>query len=235
MRFGFFIKTFAHPGPLFSLEGDFAMKKNVTRSVKEALKVLSQGNARFLNRLGAANDKGCDVSEANPLKLVSGDQTPFCAILSCSDSRVPPELIFDQGIGDLFVIRTAGNYASPSALASIEYAVMKLKTPLIIVLGHSGCGAVQATLDRELTGLELPTESLNALACALAPSVREAIKNNQAEVKKADLVNDAARRHVQRTIHNLLESPALQEAHTKNEAGITGAFYNLHTGEVEFS
>jgi len=206
------------------------MKTHRTGSAKEALKSLSQGNALFLKRLGPANDQ----VKARPLELVSGDQTPTCAILSCSDSRVPLELIFDQGIGDLFVIRTAGNYASTPALASIEYAVMKLKVPLIVVLGHSGCGAVQATLDREVTGLELPSKSLNLLADELVFSVREAIKNNPPEKEKSDLVNAAARLHVQNTIHRLLESPAIQGAQNKNAVEIIGAFYNLHSGEVEF-
>ena len=209
------------------------MQKNVTGSTEESFNLLSQGNTRFLKRLDSTNNN-YDTFNDKPLELVRGDQTPACAILSCSDSRVPPELIFDQGIGDLFVIRTAGNYASTPALASIEYAVMKLKVPLIIVLGHSGCGAVQATLDKELTGVELPTVCLNALADELVSSVREAIKNNSAEVKKVDLVNDAARLHVQNTILNLLESPALQKAQDENEVDIIGAFYKLSTGEVEF-
>lgn len=200
-----------HPRPSFFFK-EVGMKKSASSSAKEALKLLFQGNTRFLKRLDCANDNGYDLFNVKPLKLVSGDQTPICAILSCSDSRVPPELIFDQGIGDLFVIRTAGNYASTPALASIEYAVMKLKVPLIMVLGHSCCGAMQATLDKELTGLDLPSESLNVLADALVSSVREAIKNHQAEVKKGDLVNYAARLHVQHTIHSLLESPALQVA-----------------------
>ncbi len=117
--------------------------------------MLSQGNTRFLKRLDSANN-GYDTFKVKPLELVSGDQTPVCAILSCSDSRVPPELIFNQGIGDLFVIRTAGNYASTPTLANIEYTVIKLKILLITVLGHSGCGTLQATLDKELTGIELP-------------------------------------------------------------------------------
>jgi carbonic anhydrase len=215
------------------LFGEIIMKKTITSCAKEALSLLFQGNGRFLKRLDSAN--GYDPSIARPLKLVTGDQTPFCAILSCSDSRVPPELIFDQGIGDLFVIRTAGNYASTPALASLEYAVLKLKIPLIVVLGHSCCGAMQATLDKESTGLELPSDSLNALADALASSARGAIKSNQSEVTNSDLVDYATRLHVEDTIHNLMNSPALQKAQKKNEVGIIGAFYNLNTGEVEFS
>lgn len=215
------------------------MNKSVDSAATEALSLLFQGNTRFLNRLISPNDSGYDLFNlfnVKPLQLVRGAQTPLCAILSCSDSRVSPELIFDQGIGDLFVIRTAGNHASTPALASIEYAVIKLKVPLIMILGHSCCGAMQATLDKELTGLELPSDSLNVLADELVSSAREAIKkNNHAELKKADLVNYASRLHVQHTIHNLLEeSPALQEAQKKGEFGIIGAFYDLNTGGVEF-
>lgn len=210
------------------------MGKNNTSCAKEALNLLFQGNGRFLKQLDSVPNNIHNPYNISPLKLISGNQTPFCAILCCSDSRVPPETIFDQVIGDLFVIRTAGNHVSTPALASLEYAVMKLKVPLIAVLGHSGCGAMQATLDKELTGIELPSASLNALADALVSSIKGAIISHQTEVTKGDLVNYAARLHVEDTMNSLLESPALQDAQNKDEIGIIGAFYDLSTGEVEF-
>lgn len=207
------------------------MKKNASSSAGQALNFLIQGNNRFLKRLFPVNGNGDGIIK--PLKLISGDQSPFCAILSCSDSRVPPEFIFDQGIGDLFIIRTAGNYASTPAIASIEYAVLKLKVPLVVVMGHNYCGEIQGALDKELAGIEFPSKNLNALANEFGSSIREAVKNNRGKENDI-LVNYAARHHIQRTIHSILESPVLQEAQKKNNVGIIGAFYSLNTGKVDF-
>jgi carbonic anhydrase len=211
------------------------MNNGLASSARDALELLFQGNTRFFKRPDSVNGNGHDFFKVKPAELVSGDQMPFCAILSCSDSHVAPELMFDQIVGDLFFIRTPGNHASMPALASIEYALLELKVPLIIVLGHSCCGAIQATLDRELTGVELPTQNLNLSVDALIPAVRNAVKSNQAEIEKEDLVNDAVRLHVEQTIDSLLESPVIKKVRERNEVGIIGAFYNLNSGDVEFS
>jgi len=208
------------------------MVKKVNSSAGQALNLLFQGNSRFLKRLNSVNDNGNDIIK--PPKLVSEGQSPFCAILCCSDSCMPPEFIFDQGIGDLFVICTIGNYASTPAIASIEYAVLKLKVPLIVVLGHSNCEAIQATLDRELTGIKPLSENLNIVADELSPSVRGAIEKNQTEERKGNLVNYAARLHIQHANHCILKSPVLQEAQWENEIGIIGAYCSLDTGKVDF-
>jgi carbonic anhydrase len=206
------------------------MNDEIGKSEGRSLNLLLEGNTRFLKRLDSANNSNIAVA---PLKLVSGAQSPFCAILSCSDSRVSPEFIFDQGIGDLFVIRVAGNGGSTSAIASIEYAVLQLKVPLIVVLGHSGCGAIHAALDREATGDMWPTESLYTLSKQFRPSVMEA--TNTMQGKKHDHVLDyAVRLNIQNSIQSILHSPALHEAQEKNKVEIVGAFYSLDTGKVDF-
>lgn len=208
------------------------MNKNVTGFADQALELLSQGNDRFLKRLDSTNDNS--GASVKPLKLIRVAQTPICGILCCSDSRVPPEFIFDQGIGDLFVVRTAGYSASTSAIASMEFATLNFNIPLILVLGHSGCGAIKATLAKELEGVELPSTSLEALAHRLGSSVREAIKNNEPEKESGALADYAGRLHVRHTIDRLLESPVLLEAHKKHEVAVAGAYYELDTGKVEF-
>lgn len=208
------------------------MNKNIAGSADQALELLSQGNDRFLKRLDSASENG--GAGVKSLKLISGAQTPICGILCCSDSRVPPEFIFDQGIGDLFIVRTAGYSASTSAIASMEFATLNFKIPLILVMGHSGCGAIKATLAKELEGVELPSTSLETLAHRLGSSVREAIKNNDPEENSGALADYAGRLHVQHTIDRLLESPILKEVHQNNEVGITGAFYSLDSGKVDF-
>ena len=187
--------------------------KNFASSAGHALRLLFEGNARFLKRLDAGN--GSNI--ANTLRPADGDPSPFCIVITCSDSRVPPELIFDQSIGRLFVIRLAGNYASTSTIASIERAVLKFKIPLIVVLGHSCCGAIQAALGKELSS-----------------SIQKTV-NKKPGIENNDLsVNYAAQLNIHNSIQSILESPVLHEAQKKNEVGIIGAFHNQNSGEVEF-
>ena len=124
-------------------------------TASNVLKQLQEGNQRFVENQSMHNQKACD-------DLVAG-QNPSAVILGCADSRVPPELIFDQGLGDLFVIRVAGNVVTPTQLGSIEYAVEHLGTEVVVVLGHSGCGAVKATLDV----IRENTEGLSANLCSI--------------------------------------------------------------------
>ena len=137
-------------------------------AARQALERLQEGNRRFVAGrpgLGAAAD------EARRNELVEG-QAPFAAILGCSDSRVPAEIVFDQGLGDLFVIRVAGNIVAPSLVGSVEFAADKLGTRLVVVMGHSGCGAVQATLDE----LERPSENRSPNLRSIVERIRPSIE-----------------------------------------------------------
>jgi len=158
---------------------------------------------------------------ARQRELVSG-QNPHAVILSCADSRVPPEIVFDQGLGDLFVVRVAGNIATDSEIASIEYAVEHLHTPLVVVLGHQSCGAVGAAIEGGEAPGHLPT-----LVEAIRPSVEEARK------LPGDLSANAVRLNVERVVNELRTSqPVLARAVAEGHLRIVGGVYALDTGRV---
>ena len=146
-----------------------SVSNNTATSANEALQKLIDGNKRFVTGQFALKDLG----DARREELVKG-QKPFAVILTCSDSRVPPEHIFDQGLGDIFVVRNAGNVVDPVTLGSIEYAVEHLLAPLVVVLGHDYCGAVKAAVD----GGEAPG-SIGAIIAKLLPSVEKAKATGQ--------------------------------------------------------
>jgi len=184
----------------------------------EALTRLVEGNKRFVEMKLAHPDQdaGCRTN-------LSKGQQPFAVILGCSDSRVPPEVIFDQGLGNLFVVRVAGNVADELGIASIEYAVEHLGSRLIVVLGHERCGAVTAAVK----GGELPGH-LPALMAALKPAV------DKSKGCAGDAVDGAILANVEVTAGQLRESkPILAELVEKGEIKIVGARYDLDTGVVE--
>jgi carbonic anhydrase len=184
----------------------------------EALARLVAGNMRFVEMKLAHPDQdaGCRTN-------LSKAQQPFAIILGCSDSRVPPEVIFDQGLGDLFVVRVAGNVADDIGIASIEYAVEHLGSRLIVVLGHERCGAVTAAVK----GGELPGH-LPTLMTALKPAV------DKSKGAAGDAVDNAMLANVELTAAQLRESkPLLAEMMEKGEIKIVGARYDLDTGAVE--
>lgn len=184
----------------------------------EALARLVEGNKRFVEMKLAHPDQDAGCRTA----LAKGQQ-PFAVVLGCSDSRVPPELIFDQGLGNLFVIRVAGNVADDIGLASIEYAVEHTGSQLVVVLGHERCGALTAAVK----GGELPGH-LPALMTALQPAVEKS------RGASADAVDAAVRANVELTAAQLRESkPILAEMVEKGEIKIVGARYDLDTGAVE--
>ncbi|MCA9919385.1 MAG: hypothetical protein KC445_15605, partial [Anaerolineales bacterium] len=165
--------------------------------------------------------------------LVHG-QSPFAIILGCSDSRVPAELIFDQGLGDLFVIRVAGNIVAPSHIGSVEYAAEMFGTRLVVVMGHSSCGAVLATLDE----LERPSENrspnLRAIVDYIRPSVEELLHTDLRHDRDA-LVHHAVRANVRTSVNRLRHgSQILEELSINDGLLVVGAEYNLATGKVEF-
>jgi len=180
---------------------------------------LEAGNKRFV----AGKSQTRDLV-ARRSKLASG-QSPNVIILSCSDSRVSPELIFDQGLGDLFVIRTAGNVADPVALGSIEYAVDHIHSPLLIVLGHQKCGAVDAAC----SGGKMPSVNLEAIMNKIGPAVTQA----KTYAKADDLLESAVKENVHQSAKDVLaNSEIVREAVSSGKLKVVEAEYSLDTGEV---
>ncbi len=193
---------------------------------EEALQRLKQGNETF--RTG----KGFHLETETLLKLASQtDQKPFAIILGCSDSRVPAEIVFGQGIGDLFVIRVAGNIVAPSQIASIEFAAENFGTRLVVVLGHTRCGAVQATLEQ----LVKPIENRSPHLYSIVDRIRPAVENLLSADGEKDLMTRAVRSNIAASVKNLkLGSDILKDLIAEKGLLITGAEYCLDTGLVEF-
>jgi carbonic anhydrase len=198
---------------------------------REALRRLQHGNARFVEKQTA----GRELTIAPPgIELVSG-QEPFAIVLGCSDSRVPAELIFDQGFGDLFVIRVAGNIVAPSQVGSVEFAASRFGTRLVVVLGHSQCGAVTAALD-ELEGRETPQSgNLRSIVDRVRPAVEGLVSRRGAPVEREMVLEEAVRSNVRASANHLRHGSELLE-NLVATAGllVVGAQYSLTTGEVDF-
>lgn len=189
-------------------------------SAKAALKNLMEGNARF-----AAGNPICRPLISRVRELASG-QSPFATVLGCADSRVPVETVFDHEPGDIFVVRLAGNFMSDAALASIEYAVAVLKSPLVMVLGHTSCGAVKAAVDFVETKQPLPGH-MQILASAIEPAA------TATRHEHGDWWQNAVRENVRLNAERLRDStPILREAVAKGEAEIVGGVYDLSNGKV---
>jgi len=186
---------------------------------EDGMSRLVDGNARYVGGWPT------HPHEARERRLeIASVQRPFAAILGCSDSRVPPEIVFDQGLGDLFIVRTAGHVVDHMVLASLEYAVEHLKVPLIVVLGHTRCGAVAAAVE----GGEHPGH-LGRLVEAIRPAVEAA------EDERAHLLDRAVRENVIRVVAELEASrPVLAYLVQEETVSIVGAVYALETGRVEF-
>ena len=190
-------------------------------SPKEALDRLTDGNARYVNGLAKRYDF---VAERGT--LVDG-QNPYAAILSCADSRIAPEVAFDSGLGDLFVCRVAGNFVDRDNLASLEYAVDSLKTPLILVLGHESCGAVKAAISAVVDKATLPGH-LPALVAGIGPAV-EAVAN-----EPGDLLLNATKENVRPNAETLKTAgPIVSAAVNEGRVQVVGGLYRLQTGQVE--
>lgn len=191
----------------------------------EAIKMLEQGNGRYLdNRLDHPNIG----SERRALTSSEG-QSPFATVLSCSDSRVPVELIFDRGIGDVFIVRVAGNVVGASELASIEYAVDHLGTPVFLVLGHTKCGAVHA-----VAGHGLLPGNLRCLSERILPAVEQSQKANPG-LTGDDLVYQSVKNNVWKSMEDALKSSAcLREKAKTGGLKVIGAVYDVHTGKIEW-
>lgn len=182
----------------------------------DVLEKLMQGNGRFV----AGDRIGGDVDLAGMVE----SQSPIAAVLCCSDSRVPPEHVFDQGVGDIFVVRVAGNIAGPSELGSLEYDVAHLKIPLLMVFGHEGCGAVKATLAGDADG------AVGELLKEIAPAVRPVLEQSD---KFDNMELEAVTANIWHTMGKLVErSPIIAEAVQNEGLTLTGAVYSLATGKV---
>jgi carbonic anhydrase len=186
-----------------------------------ALAELRAGNDRFV-----AGTRIHPNQDAEHRAALAGVQTPFAVVFGCSDSRLAAEIIFDRGLGDLFVVRTAGHTVGPEVLGSVEYAVTILHTPLVVVLGHNSCGAVGAARDAYVRGTP-PSGHLRAVVDAIVPSVRLASNHHVGDL---DRIVDL---HIRRTIDQLRsESTALAEAVAAGRCAVVGMFYELSAGRV---
>src|SRR3989338_1759429 len=199
-------------------------------SAQEALERLREGNRRFVSDV---RSRDTFTSETRRRELAAG-QEPFAIILGCSDSRVPAEIVFDQGLGDLFVIRVAGNIVAPSQIGSVEFAVENFGTRLVVVLGHSQCGAVQATLK----DLEQPVESrsthLNAILGRIRPSLAPLLESDL-KCDRGALISKAVQRNVQAAVKDLqVGSDFLMYEIGRGNLKIVSAVYSVETGAVEF-
>jgi len=194
-------------------------------SPDEAIRLLSAGNERF-----AAGKPQHPNSELDRVRATAKDgQAPFATVLSCADSRVPVETVFDRGVGDLFVVRVAGNVADPGTLGSIEYAAEHLGTQLIVVMGHTQCGAVKAAMDgTELYG-NLPT-----LIDAIRPAVRKARSENPAATAESLLEASVAQNVRHQIDAAVIKSPGLRHMVLHGKIKIVGAVYSIETGRVEW-
>ena len=191
-----------------------------------ALEILHDGNGRFIKNLKAQRDLLAQVNDTRE------GQLPFATILSCIDSRISSELIFDQGLGDVFSIRIAGNIVNTDILGSMEFACKIAGSKLIVVLGHTKCGAVKGACDHVEMG------NLTELLSKLQPAVyaeSETTAIDKRNSKNAKFVENVASLNVKRNVKNIIErSFILEEMLDKGEIGIVGAMYNIDTGKVEF-
>jgi carbonic anhydrase len=202
----------------------------VTIPAREALERLDEGNRRFMAEVRAS---GVHTSAARRRELASS-QAPFAIILGCSDSRVPAEIVFDQGLGDLFVIRVAGNIVAPSQIGSVEFAASRFGTRLVVVLGHSGCGAVAATVE----ALEAPTKpesaNVNSIVARIRPSVETLLATHLREDREA-LLRHAVRANIRASANQLRHgSDVLERLIDKQGLLVVGAEYSLESGAVCF-
>ena len=195
----------------------------------EALQRLREGNFRFRAGLLSLDSLSSHVRRRERIET----QDPIAIILRCSDSRAPAEMVFDQGLGDLFAIRVAGNIVAPSQIASIEFAAASFGTQLVVVLGHSGCGAVAATLDC-LTDTASCSPALHAIVDRIRPAV-DPLLNQPDMGSRAGLMAAAIRANVRASIKHIQSgSPILQELIARGQLLVVGAEYSLETGEVRF-
>lgn len=196
----------------------------------EALERLREGNRRFV----AGELRGNSFADPAKRSALAAGQAPFAIILGCSDSRVPTEFVFDQGVGDLFVIRVAGNIVASSQVGSVEFAAAKFDTRLVVVLGHSQCGAIHATLDELSQPREAQSKNLRSIVERIQPSV-ETLLATELKHNHDELVHQAVRANVRASADHLRHgSEILEQLIQTNGLMVVGAEYSLETGDVDF-
>ena len=198
-------------------------RPEVVTTAAEAKQLLIDGNKRFVKGEFAVKE----VGQAERKKLSTEGQKPFAVIVCCSDSRVPAELIFDQDLGDLFVVREAGNVVDALTLGSIEYGAEHLNAPLIVVLGHENCGAVKATVD----GGEV-SANISEIIKQIKPALEKAKKDNVSKEKLYEVCEDG---NIENTVAKIKESAVIKHLEEEKKVTIIGAKYHLESGEVTFN
>ena len=195
----------------------------------DALARLRDGNRRFV--AGLPTTPPLSNYERRAL---AADQAPFAIVLGCSDSRVPAELVFDQGFGDLFVIRVAGNIVAPSQVGSVEFAASKFGTKLVVVMGHSGCGAITAAVEELMDGATTESRNLRSIVDRVRPSV-EGVVRARRDLDRKMIIRESVIANVRASVDHLRHGSELLERLTQNEGLlIVGAKYSLDTGVVTF-
>lgn len=201
-------------------------KRQQEMSIEEALDILIEGNKRFQNNLKANRNLLNQVNES------SEGQYPFAAILSCIDSRVSAELVFDQGLGDIFSIRIAGNFINEDILGSMEFSCKIAGSKLIVVMGHTNCGAIKGACDNVEMG------NLTGLISKIKPAVNNIIIPKELELRNSgniEFVNNVAVENIKLSIERIRqESPILKEMEEKGEVKIVGCLYNVENGVADF-
>jgi len=196
----------------------------------EALERLRTGNQRFVSEVRSAES---NTIQARRLEVAAG-QEPFAIILGCSDSRVPAEIVFDQGLGDLFVIRVAGNIVASSQVGSVEFAASRYGPRLVVVLGHSQCGAIQATIEELQQATENQSRNLRSIVDRVRPSV-QALLATELRHDPAALIRQAVRANIRASVNQLRHgSDVLENLIQNNGLRVVGAEYSLESGVVEF-
>lgn len=207
-----------------SMEDIADLKDADVQTPEAAIRALKDGNARFFSGQSVRPDTGANERRAHIM-----GQTPYAAVLACSDSRVPVELVFDQGLGQLFVVRVAGNVVGESGLGTLEYALNHLDVHLLMVLGHEGCGAVAAAMLPEEKIAQEP-ENLQGLIRLIQPSVAglPVIRDKKARMREAVLNN------IRYQVHVLRQQPLIRDAEAEGRIRIIGGFYEIGSGAVDF-
>src|ERR1700723_3907292 len=199
-------------------------------SAREALALLQEGNRRFVSDI---SNRDAIASRARRLERTAS-QGPFATILGCSDSRVPVEIVFDQGLGDLFVIRVAGNIVAPSLIGSVEFAAEQFGTHLVVVLGHTQCGAIETTLQQLRRPVENQSRNLHSIVDLIRPSV-EGLLATELRYDHRALGQAAVRANIRASVRHLRHgSDIIEQLIQKAGLMVVGAEYSLETGVVDF-
>lgn len=200
-------------------------------SAEQALDRLRQGNKRFVEGMAWRDESLIGSDRRNEL---SKGQKPFAVILGCSDSRVPAEIVFDQGLGDLFVIRVAGNIVAPSLVGSVEFAATQFDTRLVVVLGHSRCGAVLATIEELRQPSASRSPNLRSIVDRISPSVEPLLSTDLANDASV-LVQNAVRANIRASASHLRHGSAILEQLIQDDGlQVVGAEYSLESGVVDY-